>query len=160
MMDAGRHPNVELLSYSEVVDVSGYIGSFHVRVRRKPRYVIEDLCTGCGDCVEACIWKNRVPSEYEAGLGKRNAAYIPFAQAVPLKAVIDHETCLLLTRGRCNQKCVQASEAKAINLYMKESFVELALYDLTALDEPTGTNGNDDGLADVAEDGPVGRSDE
>jgi heterodisulfide reductase subunit A len=124
MMDAGRHPNVELLTYSEVVDVSGYLGNFHVRVKRKPRYVIEDLCTGCGDCAEACVWKNRVPSEYEAGLGKRSAAYIPFAQAVPLKAVIDPETCLLLARGKCNQKCVEACEAKAIDFDMKDTYVE------------------------------------
>ena len=125
MMDAGRHPNIELLTYSKVVDVSGYVGNFHVRVKRKPRYVIEDLCTGCGDCTEACVWKNRVPSEYEAGLGQRSAAYIPFAQAVPLKAVIDPASCLLLTRGRCNQKCVQVCGTKAIDFEQKETFVEL-----------------------------------
>jgi heterodisulfide reductase subunit A len=125
MMDAGRHPNVELLTYSEVVDVSGYMGNFHVRIRRKPRYVIEDLCTGCGACVEACVWKDRVPSEYEAGLGKRSAAYIPFPQAVPRKAVIDPASCLYLTRGKCKQACARACEAKAINLDMQETFVEL-----------------------------------
>jgi heterodisulfide reductase subunit A len=125
MMDAGRHPNVELLTYSEVEDVSGYVGNFHVRVKRKPRYVIEDLCTGCGDCVEACVWKNRVPDEYEAGLGNRNAAYIPFAQAVPLKAVIDPASCLLLDRGRCKKACALACEAGAIDFDMKESYLEL-----------------------------------
>jgi heterodisulfide reductase subunit A len=125
MMDAGRHPNIELLTYSEVEDVSGYLGSFHVRVKRKPRYVIEDLCTGCGECVEACVWKNRVPDEYEAGLGKRNAAYIPFAQAVPLKAVIDPASCLLLDRGRCKKACALACDANAIDFEMKESYLEL-----------------------------------
>jgi heterodisulfide reductase subunit A len=125
MMDAGRHPNIELLTYSEIVDFAGYVGNFHVRVKRKPRYVIEDICTGCGACTKACVWKNRVPSEYEAGLGKRSAAYIPFAQAVPLKAVIDPEACLFLTRGKCNQKCLQACEAKAIDFEQKETFVEL-----------------------------------
>jgi heterodisulfide reductase subunit A len=125
MMDAGRHPNIELLSYSEVADISGYVGNFHVRVKRKPRYIIEDICTGCGACTEACVWKNRVPDEYEAGLGKRSAAYIPFAQAVPLKAVIDPESCLFLTRGRCKQPCVQACEAKAIDFDMQETYLEL-----------------------------------
>ena len=102
MMDAGRHPNITLLSYSEVEEVSGYVGNFKVKVKRKPRYVIEELCTGCGACVEACVWKERVPSEFEAGMGKRNAIYIPFAQAIPLKAVVDAQSCLFLAReGRC-----------------------------------------------------------
>ena len=135
MMDAGRHPNIELLTYSEVVDFSGYIGSFHVRVKRKPRYVIEDLCTGCGACVEACVWKDRVPSKYEAGLGKRNAAYIPFAQAVPRKAVIDPESCLFLTRGKCKQPCAKACEANAIDLDQKETYVE---FDVGAVILATG----------------------
>jgi len=127
MMDVGRHPNIELLDYSEVVDVHGYVGNFSVRVRRKPRYVNADLCTGCGQCVEACVLtggKGRfmVPSEYEAGLGKRGAAYIPFAQAVPLKAVIDPNSCLWLVKGKCSQKCVQVCERKAIDFEMQETF--------------------------------------
>jgi len=125
MMDAGRHPRIELLTLSEVVDVQGYVGNFQVRVRRKPRYVIEDLCTGCGLCVEACVWKNRVPSEFDVGMGMRNAAYIPFAQAVPLKAVIDPGSCLWLTRGKCGKKCQQACERGAIDFDMREEFLDL-----------------------------------
>ncbi len=125
MMDVGRHPNIELMTYSEVVDVQGYVGNFQVRVRKKPRYVHEDLCTGCGQCVEACVWKNRVPSEFNAGMGMRNAAYIPFPQAVPLKAVIDEESCLWLTRGKCGKKCLKACERGAIDFDMKEEFVDL-----------------------------------
>jgi heterodisulfide reductase subunit A len=125
MTDAGRHPNITLLSYSEVEEVSGYVGNFEVKVRRKPRYVIEELCTGCGACVEACVWKERVPSEFEAGMGKRNAVYIPFAQAIPLKAVVDDQSCLFLTRGRCKQSCVTACECNAIDFEQKEKFVEL-----------------------------------
>ena len=124
-MDAGRHPNIRLLSYSEVVEVHGYVGNFQVRVRQKPRYVDIERCTGCGACVEACVWKDRVYSEYEAGLGLRGAAYIPFAQAVPMKAVIDPNSCLFLTRGKCSQKCVQACEANAINFEQKEEFIDL-----------------------------------
>jgi heterodisulfide reductase subunit A2 len=125
MMDAGRHPNIELLSYSEVVDVHGYVGNFQVTVKRKPRYVDESKCTGCGACMAECVWQDRVYSEYEAGMGLRAAAYIPFAQAVPMKAVIDPSACLLLTRGKCSQKCVQACEANAIDFNQKEEFVDL-----------------------------------
>jgi len=57
MMDAGRHPNIELLSYSEVEEVSGYVGSFKVKVRKRARYVDEDKCTGCGLCWENCLTK-------------------------------------------------------------------------------------------------------
>jgi len=125
MMDAGRHPRIKLFTYSEVVDVQGYVGNFEVKIKRKPRYVREDICTGCGACMEACVLRNRVPSEFDAGIGKRSAAYIPFAQAVPLVAVIDPESCLLLTRGKCTQKCVQACEAGAIDFEMKEEYVDV-----------------------------------
>ena len=125
MMDAGRHPRIKLLSYSEVVGVQGFVGSFQVRVRRKPRYVIEELCTGCGVCTEACVLRNRVPSEFEVGLGQRSAAYIPFAQAVPLKATIDPTTCLYLIRGKCSMKCQKACERGAIDFTMQEAFEDL-----------------------------------
>jgi heterodisulfide reductase subunit A2 len=125
MMDAGRHPNIELLSYSEVVDVSGYVGNFNVKVKMKPRYVNFDLCTGCGACMEACSWQDRVYSEYEVGMGLRSAAYISFAQAVPMKAVIDPNSCLFLTRGKCAQKCLKACEAGAIDFDQKEEFVDV-----------------------------------
>ena len=125
MMDAGRHPNIKLLSYSEVVDVHGYVGNFDVKVKMKPRYVNLDKCTGCGACMEACAWKDRVFSEYEVGMGLRSATYIPFAQAVPMKAVIDPHSCLFLTRGKCGQKCLQACEAKAIDFEQKETYVDI-----------------------------------
>ena len=86
-MDAGRHPNITLLSYSEVEKVSGYVGNFQVQVRRKPRYVLEDKCTGCGDCAAKC--PVQVLSEFDEGLGTRTAIYRPFAQAIPPVFVID-----------------------------------------------------------------------
>lgn len=125
MMDAGRHPNIELLSYSEVVEVSGYVGNFDVKIKKKPRYVNVDKCTGCGACMEACVWHDRVYSEYEVGMGLRSAAYIPFAQAVPMKATIDPNSCLFLTRGKCAQKCLKACEAGAIDFDQKEEFVDV-----------------------------------
>jgi len=125
MMDAGRHPSIKLLSYSEVVEVHGYVGNFEVKVKMKPRYVDIEKCTGCGACMAACVWQDRVYSEYEVGMGLRAAAYIPFAQAVPMKAVIDPNSCLLLARGKCAQKCVQACEANAINFDQKEEFLDI-----------------------------------
>jgi heterodisulfide reductase subunit A2 len=143
MMDAGRHPNIELLSYSEVTEVQGYVGNFQVKVKMKPRYVDIEKCTGCGACMAACIWQDRVYSEYEAGMGLRSAAYIPFAQAVPMKAVIDPYSCLFLARGKCSQKCLQACEAGAIDFDQKEEFLDIKVgvvvlatgYDLT--DDPS-----------------------
>ena len=126
MMDAGRHPNITLLTYSEVTEVSGYVGHFQVKVRQRPRYVNVDVCTGCGACAEACVFKRGVPNEYDAGLSRRRAAYIPMnGQAVPLKAVIDDQACLYLTRGKCTQACVEACPTKAIDFTQKEQIIEL-----------------------------------
>jgi heterodisulfide reductase subunit A len=124
MVDVGRHPNIELLTYSEVVDVQGQVGDFRAKVKKKPRYVHEELCTGCGLCAEACVWK-KIPSEFDAGVAMRSAAYIQFPQAVPLKAVIDEKTCLYLTRGKCGRKCEQACDRGAIDFEMKEESVDL-----------------------------------
>lgn len=144
MVDVGRHENITLLSYSEVIGVEGHVGQFKVKVRRKPRYVNEDVCTGCRLCTEACVLHGRIPSEFHMGLGRRGAAYIPFPQAVPLKAVIDPESCLKLTRGKCSMKCVKACGPGAIDFEQKEEIVEIevgtiilatgfALYDMSAL---------------------------
>jgi heterodisulfide reductase subunit A len=87
MTTVGQHPNIDLMSYSEVEDVSGYVGNFKVKIKRKARYVDETKCTGCGECAKACPVE--LPSEFEEGLTKRKAIYIPFLQAVPNKAAID-----------------------------------------------------------------------
>ncbi len=100
MVSVGRHPNITLLSYSEVESVAGYVGNFTVRVRRKPRFVDEDSCTGCGTCVEKCPWK-KIPSEFDLGLGTRPAIYFPFAQAVPRVPVIDQHNCAYFQKGKC-----------------------------------------------------------
>jgi heterodisulfide reductase subunit A len=127
MTDVGRHPNIELLTYSEVVEVSGQVGQFRVKVVKKPRFVDVAKCTGCGLCAEACRLKGRLPSEFDQGMGKRGAAYIPFPQAVPLKATIDPEHCLFLTRGVCGKApaCQEACSAKAIDFQQREESLDL-----------------------------------
>ncbi|HIE08301.1 MAG TPA: CoB--CoM heterodisulfide reductase iron-sulfur subunit A family protein, partial [Armatimonadetes bacterium] len=121
MVEASRHPRIRLLTYSEVEEVSGYVGNFRVKVRRKATFVDWERCTGCGVCVEKC--PVRVPSEFERGLSERKAIYIQFEQAVPRKAVIDREHCLYLTKGRCGV-CKRVCPAKAVDYEMEDRFEE------------------------------------
>jgi len=122
-----NHPNITLLSYSEVVSVDGYVGNFKVKVRRKPRYVDETKCVGCYECIEQCVYKTpKFPSEFELGLGKRKPIYIPFPQAIPLVAVIDPETCIEFKTGRCKKTCVEAcGDRDAIDFGQTEQVIEL-----------------------------------
>jgi heterodisulfide reductase subunit A2 len=126
MMEVANHDNIELLSYSEIVGIDGSIGNYTVKIRKKPRYVDVDKCTGCGDCASACRLKDRIVSEFNQGMGKRGAAYMPFPQAVPLKYVIDDKKCLFLTKGKCGDEplCKKACAAGAINFDQKEEIIE------------------------------------
>jgi heterodisulfide reductase subunit A len=118
----GSHPHIELMTYSEVTEVSGYIGNFKVKIRKKARHVDKDKCTGCGLCQEKCPWK--VPSEFDLGLGKRKAIYTPFAQAVPNIPVIDTEHCAYFLKGTC-RACEKFCEAKAINFEQQDEIIEV-----------------------------------
>lgn len=124
MIECYRHPNVTLLSYSEVKDVSGSVGNFKVKILKKPRYVDEEKCTGCGTCATKCPIK--VPNEFDMGLGIRKAIYIPFLQAAPLKYTIDKEHCLYFQKGVC-RVCEKFCEAKAINFEQRPQEVELTV---------------------------------
>lgn len=118
MVDVERHPNIKLLSYSEVEKVDGYIGNFTVTVKRKARGVKEDACNGCGDCAAVCPVSR--PNEFDLGLGPRKAIYVPFPQAVPLKYTVDFNNCVKCEL--CVKKC---GDKKAIDLEMKDQFVEI-----------------------------------
>jgi heterodisulfide reductase subunit A len=118
MVDVERHPNIKLLTYSEVEKVDGYIGNFTVTVRRKARGVKEADCNGCGDCAAVCpVTKG---NEFDLGLGPRKAIYVPFPQAVPLKYTIDFDSCIKCEL--CVKKC---GDKNAIDLNMKDELVEV-----------------------------------
>jgi heterodisulfide reductase subunit A len=122
MIEASRHPNIRLLTYSEVEDVSGSSGSFRAKIRKKARYVDEEKCTGCGNCEAKCPWK--VDSEFQMGLGKRGVIYLPFAQAVPRVATIDKEHCAYFLRGKC-RACEKFCDAQAIDFDQQDEIIEV-----------------------------------
>jgi len=122
MSDAGRHPNITLLTNSEVIDVKGYIGNFKVKVSKKPRYVTKD-CSACGDCAKDCPMTT--PNEFDVGLATRHAIYTPFAQAVPSTYIIDRNLCLNKENVIVCDKCIKACERKSIDFNMKPETLEL-----------------------------------
>jgi len=122
MTQVGSHPYIELMSYSEVEEVSGYIGNFNVKIRKRARYVDAARCNGCGLCQEKCPLK--VDSEFEAGMGKRKAIYVPFPQAVPNIPVIDTEHCTYFLKGKC-RLCEEVCEVNAIDFEQEDEVVEV-----------------------------------
>ncbi len=122
MVEVAKHPNIQILAYSEIEEVSGYVGNFKVKIRKKPRYVDESKCTGCGTCAEKC--PVRVPNEFDMGLSSRKAIYIPFPQAVPRKYTIDAEHCLYFQKGVC-RVCEKFCDRKAIDFNQKPEIIEV-----------------------------------
>ncbi len=122
MIECLRHPNIELLAYSEVREVTGSTGNFLAKVLRKPRFIEVDKCTGCGECTEKC--PVRVASEFDMGMGKRKAIFLVFPQAVPRVAVIDKDNCLFFQKGVC-RICEKICQAHAINFDQKAEEIEL-----------------------------------
>jgi heterodisulfide reductase subunit A len=118
MVDVSRHPNIQIISYADVLKVDGYVGNFRVKVRKNPRYVIAENCTGCGECRDACPIE--YPNYADMNLGVRKAISPPFGQAVPLTHTINRDYCI-----EC-YKCVDACGARqAINFDQKPEDVEL-----------------------------------
>ena len=122
LVETARHPNIELISYSDVKSISGKAGDFKVKIVKKARYVDETKCTGCGSCTEKC--PSKVPDEYNAGMSKRKSIYIPFAQAIPRIATIDAAHCLYLTKGKCGV-CKKVCGPKAVDYEQKDKEIEL-----------------------------------
>ena len=127
MTAVGSHPNITLWTYAEVAVVEGYVGNYKVKVCHKPRYIIEDLCIGCQECVEACVYKEgRWADEFNLGLSKRKPIYLPFPQAVPQKVLIDPEACIEFKSHKCKKTCIEAcGERKAIDFQQKETIEEI-----------------------------------
>ena len=122
-MDAGRHPNITLLTYSEVEHVSGYVGNFTARIRKRARSVNEELCTGCGICQEKC--PRRVQDTvFEVGMGKRKAIYFSFSQSIPNLPVIDRENCLYFLKGKC-RLCEKNCSVGAIDFEQEDELLDV-----------------------------------
>jgi len=135
LVGAGRHPNIQLLTYSELEEVEGAAGNFRVKILKQPRYVDEIKCTGCGLCAQHCPVE--APNEFDMNLGIRKAIYVPFPQAVPLIYTIDEENCL-----KC-RLCEKVCRAGAINLEQQPEEIELnvgAIISATGFDpfDPSG----------------------
>jgi heterodisulfide reductase subunit A len=123
MVEVAQHPKITLQTYSEVEEVSGSVGNFKVKIRRKSSYVDDKKCTGCGLCYEKCPVK--VPSEFDEGLGERKAIYVPFPQAVPNHPVIDEEHCTFFTKpGKC-RVCQIICPAQAVDFEKKDEVIEV-----------------------------------
>jgi heterodisulfide reductase subunit A len=118
MVDVSRHPNIEILSYADILSVEGFVGNFKVKIRKNPRYVIADNCTGCGECRDVCPIE--FPNEWDMNMGVRKAISVPFDQAVPLVYTLNMDHCI-----EC-YKCVDACGARqAINFDQKPEEIEL-----------------------------------
>ncbi len=117
MVDVGNHPNITLLTWSEVQKVDGYIGNFAVTIKKKPRYIKTEDCTGCGICWEKCP-KKVIDNVFEAGMGNRKAVYVPFPQAVPKYPVIDDVNCTYYLKGTC-KACEKFCPTNAIDFNQK-----------------------------------------
>ena len=128
MVDAARHPNIEILSYSELLRLDGYIGNFRAEIVRKPRYVIASSCTGCGECAEACPIE--VPNAFDVDIAPRKAIDVPHAQAVPLIYAIDMDNCI-----QCYQCVTACGERDAIDFSQEPEIINL---DVGAIVTATG----------------------
>jgi heterodisulfide reductase subunit A len=133
MVEAARHPNITLWTYSELEKVEGFIGNFKATIRRKARKVDEHLCTGCGLCTQKCP-NRKIPDAFNEGLGRRAAIYVPFPQAVPNKPVIDTDHCTFFRTGKC-KVCEKVCPTQAIRFAQED---ELVTVDVGAIVLATG----------------------
>ena len=122
MVDAAQNEKINLITYAELENVSGFVGNFTARIRKKARFVDEDKCTGCGVCTEKCPSRKGL-NEFNMGLNTRGAVYIPFAQAIPNVAVIDTKNCIHFKTGKCGI-CEKNCTAGAIKFDQQDEIIE------------------------------------
>ena len=122
MVDVAQNEKIRIFSYSEVSEIKGFVGNFDVTIKKNARFVKEDICTGCGACVDKCPMK-KIPNEFNLGMDNRKAIYIPFAQAVPKVATIDPNACNMLKNGKCGL-CAKVCTAGAIDYTQKDEYIE------------------------------------
>ena len=125
MVEVAQHPNITLYTYAELESLEGFIGNFKARIRKKSKSIDEKLCTGCGQCTTKCPVK-KIPSEFNEGLGKRTAIYVPFPQAVPNKPVIDRKNCTYYIKGKC-KVCEIVCPTGAIRFDQEDQIVEVEI---------------------------------
>jgi len=125
MVEVAQHPNITLYTYAELESLEGFIGNFKAKIRRKSKSIDEKLCTGCGQCTTKCPVK-KIPSEFNEGLGKRTAIYVPFPQAVPNKPVIDRKNCTYYIKGKC-KVCEIVCPTGAIRFDQEDQIMELEI---------------------------------
>ena len=142
MTDVGRHPNITLLTLSEIKNISGFVGNFHVRVLKRARYVREDMCTACGECANVC--PVTCPDDFDVGLSSRRAIYSPFPQAVPSAYLIDIDNCLGHNPVICG-KCVERCEKNCIDFHMNDEEIE---FDVGTIIVATGMETYDPAILD------------
>ena len=122
MVDVAQNDKIRIFSYSEVEAVSGFVGNFDVKIKKKARFVDETKCTGCGLCTEKCPQK-KVPNDFNLGMDMKRAIYIPFAQAVPKVATIEADYCNMLKNGKCGV-CAKVCTAGAIDYKQQDEIIE------------------------------------
>ncbi|MFQ5869956.1 MAG: hypothetical protein ACE5JC_08655 [Candidatus Zixiibacteriota bacterium] len=123
MLDVGRHPNIDILAYSEVKEINGEVGGFKVKLNKKARYVKEEVCNACGDCIGKCPMK-KVPDEFDMKLRNRKAIYLYFSQGIPAIATIDKEHCIYFVKGKC-RVCETFCQKGAIDFEQKDQTLNL-----------------------------------
>ncbi|MCL1802996.1 MAG: hydrogenase iron-sulfur subunit [Eubacteriaceae bacterium] len=124
MVEAARNPNIEVIAFADVVNVDGFVGNFKVTIKKKPRYVKQKNCTGCGECADVCPVE--YPNKWEMNLGTRKAISVPFPQAVPLVFSIDKEHCIECYK--CVERC---GSRRAIDFEMEEEMIDIEVGTIT-----------------------------